>query len=335
MTNKTLIIAEAGVNHNGDINLAKKLVDAAAEAGADIVKFQTFRSKSLVTRFAPKAQYQNTTTDPGQSQFSMLEKLELTSEMHEQLIGHCAKSGIDFLSTAFDIPSLDYLASLGAAKFKIPSGEITNLPYLDHVARFKKPVLLSTGMALLGEIEAAVQVLEAGGLDRSNITILHCNTEYPTPMEDVNLRAMVSIREAFDVSVGYSDHTLGIEVPIAAVTLGAIVIEKHLTMNPLLEGPDHRASLDPISFKAMVQAIRNIEKALGSKIKHPSLSESKNRPIVRKSIVAGQVIEKGEAFTVSNLAVKRPGTGISPMRWNEVIGSLASRRFEPDEEIEL
>jgi len=337
MTSKphTLIIAEVGVNHNGDMGLAKRLIDVAADAGADMVKFQTFSAERLATQSAPKADYQNQTTDQAESQFVMLNQLELSPEMHERLIAHCHQRNIVFFSTGFDIQSLDYLASLGAECFKIPSGEITNLPYLSHVGGFGKPVILSTGMASLGEIEAALEVLEVAGLPRNQITVLHCNTEYPTPMQDVNLRAMCSIRDAFGVCVGYSDHTSGIEVPIAAVALGATVIEKHLTLDRNLPGPDHKASLEPDEFTAMVHAIRNIEQVMGDGIKRPSPSETKNKPIARKSLVAAKPICVGEQFTAENVTAKRPGTGISPMRWNEVLGRVAARDFEADEFISL
>jgi len=335
MSRKTLIIAEAGVNHNGDLELAKQIVKAAANAGADLVKFQTFTAERLAIDSAPKADYQNQTTDQKQSQFAMLRQLELTAEMHEQLIVYCSKQGIGFFSTGFDLQSVDYLASLGADRFKIPSGEITNLPYLRHVGAFGKPLILSTGMATLGEIEAALDACEIAGTPRSRVTVLHCNTEYPTPMQDVNLRAMCSIRDAFGVAVGYSDHTLGIEVPIAAVALGATVIEKHLTLDRNLAGPDHKASLEPDEFAAMVRAIRNIEQAMGDGIKRPSPSESKNKSIARKSLVAARSIKAGERFTPENLTAKRPGTGVSPMRWDEVMGRTATRNYGADEMIEL
>ena len=335
MHNRTLIIAEAGVNHNGDLILAKGLVDAAAEAGADLVKFQTFSAERIAINNAPKADYQTKTTDNTQSQLAMLRQLELTHEMHLELIDHCHKRGIGFFSTGFDIPSLDYLASLGADCFKIPSGEITNLPYLRHLGAFGKPVILSTGMATLGEIEEAIEALELAGTSRTIITVLHCNSEYPTPMQDVNLEAMRNIGTALAVKVGYSDHTIGIEVPIAAVALGATVIEKHLTLNRDFPGPDHKASLEPNEFAAMVRAIRNIEQALGDGIKRPSKSEAKNLPIARKSIVAAKSIEAGEPFTMENITTKRPGTGISPMQWDEVIGRIADRNYRMDEMIEL
>lgn len=332
---KVLVIAEAGVNHNGSLETAKQLVDAAAEAGADLVKFQTFSADRLVTTSARKAEYQNQTTDESESQYAMISKLELSREMHEDIIANCKKCKIEFFSTGFDTQSIDMLADLGLEQFKIPSGEITNLPYLRHVGNYGKQVIISTGMANLGEIESALVVLEMSGTPRSQITVLHCNTEYPTPMEDVNLRAMLAIRDAFGVKIGYSDHTLGTEVSVAAVAMGATVIEKHFTLDRNLTGPDHKASLEPEELKAMVQAIRNIEKALGNGIKRPSPSETKNKAIVRKSLVAANVIRSGERFTKANLAVKRPGTGISPMRWDEFLGRTATRDFAPDELIEL
>lgn len=337
MTGKshTLIIAEAGVNHNGDMELAKRLIDFAADAGADLVKFQTFSAERLATQTAPKADYQNQTTNHAESQFTMLKHLELSMEIHEVLIAYCQQRNIGFFSTGFDIQSLDYLASVGAKLYKIPSGEITNLPYLRHVGGFGSPVILSTGMATLGEIEAALEALEAAGTPRPAITVLHCSSEYPTPMQDVNLRAMCSIRDAFGVAVGYSDHTLGIEVSIAAVALGATVIEKHLTLDRNLAGPDHRASLEPEEFAEMVCAIRNIEQAMGDGIKRPSPSEAKNKSIARKSLVAAEPIRAGEQFTAQNVTAKRPGTGISPMRWDEVMGKTAGRDFAPDELINL
>lgn len=332
---KTLIIAEAGVNHNGEMNMARRLIDVAAEAGADLVKFQTFKADRLVAANAPKADYQTRTTDAGETQHAMIRKLELDREMHESLIEHCRKRGIGFFSTGFDAESVDMLADLGLDRFKIPSGELTNLPYLRHVGRYGKQVILSTGMASLEEVGAAISVLEQAGTARERITVLHCNTEYPSPMADVNLRAMLAIRDAFNVAVGYSDHTLGIEVPIAAVALGATVIEKHFTLDRNLPGPDHKASLEPDELKAMVRAIRNIELAMGDGVKRPTPSESKNIPIARKSIVAACAIRAGDLFSEHNLAVKRPGIGISPMRWDEMLGQLARRDFAPDELIEL
>ncbi len=332
---KTLIIAEAGVNHNGDLALARALIDAAADAGADLVKFQTFNADRLATASAGKANYQAANTDADESQHTMLRNLELTRDMHVALIAHCKSRGIGFFSTGFDTQSIDMLAELGLDRFKVPSGEITNMPYLRHVGRCGKPVILSTGMATIDEIEAALRLLEQAGTPRDRITVLHCNTEYPTPMSDVNLRAMLAIGERFGVAVGYSDHTLGIEVPIAAVALGATIIEKHITLDRTLPGPDHKASLEPAELKAMVAAIRNIESALGDGIKRPSASERKNIPVARKSLVAACAIRAGDKFSKSNLAVKRPGTGLSPMCWDEVVGRTAMRDFAPDELIEL
>jgi N,N'-diacetyllegionaminate synthase len=335
MSKRTIIIAEAGVNHNGDLSMARKLIDVAAAAGADLVKFQTFSANRLVTRTAAKADYQNLTTDSKESQHDMLRRLELTVEIHEELIAHCAARGIGFFSTGFDIESVDLLLGLGQDRFKIPSGEITNLPYLRHIGRTGKPVILSTGMAEMDEIKAAIDALEEAGISRASVTVLHCTTAYPTPMAEVNLRAMLSIQKAFDVEVGYSDHTLGIEVAIAAVALGASVIEKHFTLDRNLPGPDHKASLEPEELKAMVAAIRNIEIALGDGIKRLTASEAGNRPVVRKSLVASRGIKKGEVFSVENIVAKRPGTGISPMRWDVVIDRLAPRDFSQDELIEL
>ena len=332
---KVLIIAEAGVNHNGDIGLAKKLIDVAAEAGADLVKFQTFNANRLVTHAAKKADYQTKNTDGNESQQEMLRRLELTPAMHNDLIAHCALRNIGFLSTGFDIESVDLLLSLGQHLFKIPSGEITNLPYLRHIGRLGKPVILSTGMATLGDIEAAIEVLEQAGTPRSRMTILHCTTEYPAPMTEVNLRAMQTINNAFGIAVGYSDHTQGIEVAIAAVALGATVIEKHFTLDRNLPGPDHNASLEPAELKAMVSAIGNVEAALGDGIKHLTPSEVRNKPVARKSLVASRVIKAGEAFSEQNVTTKRPGNGISPMRWYEIIGRYATRDFTADELIEL
>ena len=329
--NKTFIIAEAGVNHNGDIVIAKKLVDAAQKAGVDAIKFQTFKAENMVSRYAQKAEYQKKRTLKNESQFEMIKKLELGREEHKELINYCNEKGILFLSSAFDLASIDLLNELGLGIFKIPSGEITNLPYLRKLGALQKRLILSTGMSDLGEIEDALDVLTESGTPLENITVLHCNTEYPTPFEDVNLRAMLTIGHAFGVAVGYSDHTPGIEVPIAAVALGATIIEKHFTLDRNLPGPDHKASLEPDELKAMVQTIRNIEKALGDGIKRPSPSELKNKPIARKSIVAARTIRKGEAFTVENLTIKRPGTGINPMRWDDILKMKASRAFYEDE----
>jgi N,N'-diacetyllegionaminate synthase len=334
MTQRTLIIAEAGVNHNGDMELAKQLIDVAAEAGADFVKFQTFNANRQVTHTAKKADYQTKNTDGNESQHEMLRRLELTPAMHNELIAHCALRNIVFLSTGFDIESVDLLVSLGQNLFKIPSGEITNLPYMRHIGQLGKPVILSTGMATLGDIEAAIEVLEQAGTSRANLTLLHCTTEYPTPMAEVNLRAMQSIHRAFGVAVGYSDHTQGIEVAIAAVALGATVIEKHFTLDRNSPGPDHKASLEPAELKAMVTAIRNIEIALGDGIKRLTPSEAKNKPVARKSLVASKAIKAGELFSVQNVTAKRPGTGISPMRWDEVMRRRARRDFTVDELIE-
>ena len=332
----TLIIAEAGVNHNGSLETAKQLIEVAARAGADLVKFQTFSANRLVTASARKADYQLETTSNSESQHEMIRKLELSREMHEELIGHCQQCGIGFFSTGFDPESVDLLAELGLDSFKIPSGEITNLPYLRYIGRFGKQIILSTGMAKLGEIEDALVVLESSGTSIEKITVLHCNTEYPTPMSDVNLKAMLSIRDAFGVQVGYSDHTLGIEVPIAAVALGATVIEKHFTLDRNLLGPDHSASLEPDELQAMVKAIRNIELVLsGDGIKRPSPSETKNLVNVRKSIVAKKVIRKGDIYSDHNLCVKRPGMGISPMEWDHVVGRIAQKDFKVDDLIKI
>ena len=335
MKKQTLIIAEAGVNHNGDLGLAKKLIDVAAEAGADLVKFQTFNANRQVTRTAKKADYQKQTTDAKESQHEMLSRLVLTEAMHLELIQHCVARNIGFLSTGFDIESVDLLLSLGQQQFKIPSGEITNLPYLRHIGQLQKSVILSTGMSTLGEIEEAVLALEKAGTSRENMTVLHCTTEYPTAMSEVNLRAMQSIHKAFGLAVGYSDHTPGIEVAIAAVAMGARVIEKHFTLDRNLSGPDHKASLEPKELKAMITAIRNIEIALGDGIKRITPSEAKNKPVVRKSLVANKPIKAGEKFSKINVATKRPGTGITPMRWDEIIGRKAPRDFDLDEQIEL
>ncbi len=334
MQNKTLIIAEAGVNHNGDMDIACKLIDAASLAGADIVKFQTFSAERLVTREAQKAAYQKITTSADESQFSMLKALELSHEQHLFLKNYCDKRQIEFFSTAFDLEGLDYLMSLGFNKIKIPSGEITNLPYLRKVGSFGKQVILSTGMSNLEEIESALLELESAGTSRQMVTVLHCNTEYPSPFEDVNLLAMNSIKNAFGVKVGYSDHTKGIEVAIAAVALGASVIEKHITLNRNMLGPDHLASIEPNELQQMVSSIRNIEMALGNSVKKPSPSELKNILIARKSIVASRFIAQGEILDEKNLTVKRPGTGISPMQWDKVLGKRASRAYEIDDLID-
>lgn len=332
-----LIIAEAGVNHNGSFELAKQLVDAADSAGADFIKFQTFKANKIVSKSAKKADYQERNTSDGDdSQYNMLKKLEMPDDWHIKLIEYAEKQGIKFLSTGFDEESVDFLDKLGSPLFKIPSGEITNKPYLKHIAQKRKPVILSTGMANMDEIKAAVDVLLKNGVAKSMITVLHCNTEYPTPMEDVNLKAMLSIQDELGVKVGYSDHTQGIEVPIAATALGATVIEKHFTLDRNLPGPDHKASLEPNELKAMVSAIRNVELAIsGNGKKEPSKSESKNMEVARKSIVAAQPIRKGEEFTEKNLTVKRPGNGISPMLWDDVVGKKAAKNFDADDLIEL
>ncbi len=336
MRKHVLIIAEAGVNHNGSIKMAKQLIDVATEAGADIVKFQTFKAGKLVSKAARQAEYQKANLkNMDDSQYNMLKKLELDEAMHIELIDYCQQKGITFLSTGFDEESVDMLDRLGVPFYKIPSGEITNKPYLQHIARKLKPVVISTGMADLNEIKEALDVLTGEGLDLSMITVLHCNTEYPTPMEDVNLKAMLTIKETFKVKVGYSDHTKGIEVAIAAVAMGAEVIEKHFTLDRNLPGPDHKASLEPDELKAMVSAIRNIELALGDGVKKASKSEIKNITIVRKSIVAIKEIKKGEIFSTQNIAAKRPGNGISPMRWDEIIGEKAIKEFKPDDLIEI
>ncbi|EIW9954265.1 N-acetylneuraminate synthase [Campylobacter upsaliensis] len=326
---KVLIIAEAGVNHNGDINLAKKLIEQAAKAGADVVKFQTFKATSCVSVSAKKAKYQLETTAKEESQLEMIQKLELSYEAHFELIEHCKKHGIAFLSTPFDLESVEFLRGLDLPYFKIPSGEITNLPYLKAVAKCKKKVLLSTGMANLGEIEAALTILRKNGT--RNITLLHCNTEYPTPFEDVNLNALKTLKEAFKLEVGYSDHTEGIVASLGAVALGAVVIEKHFTLDKTMEGPDHRASLEFEELRALCKGIRELEKALGSGIKKASKSEAKNKIIARKSLVAKREIQKGEKFSIENLTTKRPGSGISAMRYEEYLGKRALKTYKKDE----
>lgn len=335
MKNKTFIIAEAGVNHNGSIEIAKKMIEVAKECGADAIKFQTFKAEKVISKYAPKAEYQKQTTGEIDSQLEMVKKLELSFDDFIVLKEYCDKLNIMFLSTPFDFESIDFLDDLGLEIFKIPSGEITNLPYLEKIGKLGKKIILSTGMADLGEIEDALYILTSCGTKKEEITVLHCNTEYPTSYEDVNLLAMLTIKEAFKVKVGYSDHTLGIEVPIAAVALGASVIEKHFTLDKNMEGPDHKASLEPHELKAMIDAIRNIEKSLGDGIKKPSKSELKNKDIARKSIVAKREIKKGEIFTEDNITVKRPGNGISPMRWYEVLGKVALKDYKEDELIEL
>ena len=330
MSKKVYIIAEAGVNHNGDIELAKKMIEVAAFSGVDAVKFQTFKTENLVTQNAIKAEYQKRTTSSAESQFQMLKKLELDVESHRVLIDYCKKFNVEFLSSPFDLESIDFLDTLDLKLFKIPSGEINNVPFLRKIARHNKKVVLSTGMSNLAEIEFALDVLLTNGTLKENITLLHCNTEYPTPYEDVNLNAMLTLRHAFQVETGYSDHTSGIEVSLAAVALGATIIEKHFTLDKNLEGPDHKASLDPSELKTMVLSIRNIEEAMGSGIKKPSKSELQNKNIARKSIVAASNIKKGEVFSDENLTVKRPGTGISPVLWDEIIGKCSNMDYSKD-----
>lgn len=332
---KVIIIAEAGVNHNGSYELAIKMVDEAKRAGADYVKFQTAKPELVISTFAPKAEYQKETTGAAESQLEMCKAIHLPLTDYKPLKEYCDKVGIGFMSTPFDLISIDVLEPLDMDYYKIPSGEITNLPYLRKIASKHRPVILSTGMCEVEEVEAALQVLEQGGVKRSDIIVLHCNTEYPTPMADVNLRAMDDLRRSLGVEVGYSDHTKGIEVPIAAVALGATVIEKHFTLDKTMEGPDHKASLEPDELKAMVDAIRNIEQALGDGHKHVSPSERKNMDIARKSIVAARDIRKGEVLTEENITTKRPGNGISPMRWDSVIDTTAIRDFGYDELIEI
>lgn len=328
---KVFIIAEAGVNHNGEIELAKKMIKKAAEAGADCIKFQTFNSDSLVCKNAPKATYQRKRTLENESQYQMLKKLELTHEMHEELWECCKNNKILFLSTPFDPESLEYLNNMDIPIIKIPSGEITNFPLLQKIGKTEKPVILSTGMSTIEEIEQAVEVLQNNGA--KEISLLHCNTQYPTPFEDVNLKAMVTLKEKFNLKTGYSDHTPGIEVAIAAVAMGAEIIEKHFTLDKNMIGPDHFMSLEPEELKTMVSYIRNIEKSIGDGIKRVSLSEEINRNIVRKSIVAKCKIKKGDYFSKENLTTKRPGNGISPMEWEKILGTRAERDYKEDEQI--
>ena len=330
---KCIVIAEAGVNHNGSLDLALRLVDAAVAAGADVVKFQTFRASCLASRNAPKALYQQVTTDAGVSQFEMLRKLELSEANQKKLMSYCQQQGIAFLSTPFDFPSIDFLASLGMSVFKIPSGEITNLPYLRKVGSLEKDIILSTGMSTIGEVADAMRILEAAGTPRARITLLHCTTQYPAPLDSVNLRAMLTLHKAFPgiAGVGYSDHTQGIEIPLAAVAMGATVVEKHFTLDRNMEGPDHKASLEPDALRAMVAGIRKVESALGNGIKTPAQAELPNMVVARKSIVAARPIRKGEQLNAENMAVKRPGNGISPMRWDEFVGKIATRDYVEDE----
>lgn len=334
---KTIIIAEAGVNHNGDISLAKQLIDVAVIAGVDYIKFQTFKSEKLVSKKAKKADYQiANTNNREESQLEMLKKLELSENDHHLLIEYCREKDISFFSTAFDLDSLQYLANIGLKLVKIPSGELTNLPYLRKAAKLFDKIIISTGMATLSEIGDAIQVFTNEGIVLKDIIVLHCTTEYPTPMQEVNLKAMQTIANKFKVAVGYSDHTEGIEIPIAAVALGAEVIEKHFTLDKGMDGPDHKASMNPSELLAMVKAIRNIEKAIsGNGVKQPSPSEQKNIAIARKSIVASQIIKKGSLFTEKNLTTKRPGSGVSPMLWDKIIGTEAKKDFQEDDLIEL
>ena len=329
----TFIIAEVGVNHNGSVDIAKKMIDTAKACGVDAVKFQTFVSENLVSRFAEKAEYQKETTGKDESQLAMIKKLELSYDDFRDLKSYAESMGLEFMSTPFDHESIDFLAELGMDIFKIPSGEITNLPYLMRIAKLKRRVILSTGMSTLQEIKEAIAILKKYGTD--DITLLHCNTAYPTPYGDVNLNAMKTLRDSFGLPVGYSDHTKGIEVPIAAAALGAVVIEKHFTLDRNMEGPDHKASLEPDELKQMVTSIRNIEDALGSYEKRLTESEAVNRDVVRKSIVAKCNIKKGDIFSEANITVKRPGTGISPMEWFTVLGQKAPKNFQEDELIKL
>jgi len=332
---KVFIIAEAGVNHKGDVDLAKKMVEIAKKAGADAVKFQTFKTEKLVSRYANKAEYQKASTNSKESQYEMIKNLELNTAAHIELIECAKKQKIMFLSTAFDLDSIDLLNGLGLEIFKIPSGDINNLPYLRKIGSLHKKIILSTGMSTLVEVETALKVLTGAGTQKKDIIILQCNTEYPTPVEDVNLRAMCTMKEKFGVEVGYSDHTLGIEVSLAAVAMGASVIEKHFTLDKNMEGPDHKASLDPTELEIMVKNIRKIEQALGDGIKVPSKSETKNIEIARKSIIAIKEIKKDEVFSSDNIGIKRPGNGISPMKWDLVLGKVAKKSFKEDELIEI
>lgn len=331
MMKKTLIIAEAGCNHNGNLDLACQLIDVAVEAKADIVKFQTFSVDSIVTKNAKKAEYAKKSTDINETQYEMNKKLEIDEKKHVYLIEYSKQKGIEFLSSPFDHDSINLLNELGLQRLKIPSGEITNMPYLKHIGSLGKTLIMSTGMSNFKEVDTALKILELSGTNKNDITVLHCNTEYPTPMDDVNLKAMITMRDKLKVSVGYSDHTLGIEVPIAAVTLGATVIEKHFTIDRKSTGPDHLSSLEPVELKNMVTAIRNIEKAMGDGVKKPSQSELKNILVARKSIVAKIPIIKGEKFTEENITTKRPGTGLSPMMWDNIISSIAKQDYKIDD----
>lgn len=331
---KVFIIAEAGVNHNGKLDLAKKMVDVAYYCGADAIKFQTFKSENVISKFAPKAEYQKATGNIDESYLEMAKRLELDIKEHKDLIKCCNKKGIMFLSTPFDSESVDMLNKLGMDIFKISSGEITSLPFLRKIGSLRKKIIMSTGMADLEEVRQALNILIEAGTLKENITLLHCVTEYPAPFEDVNLLSMLTIKDNLKINVGYSDHTTGIEVPIAAVALGAKVIEKHFTLDKNMEGPDHKASLEPAELKAMIMAIRNIEKAMGDGIKRISASEIKNKPVARRSIVAARDIKKGERFSEENITVKRPGLGMSPMLWDKIIGKTANRDYNRDNFIE-
>jgi N,N'-diacetyllegionaminate synthase len=332
-SNHVFVIAEAGVNHNGDIEIAKKMIAIAKSCGVDAIKFQTFKSEKLVSKFANKADYQISNTKNNDSQLEMVKKLELSYSEFYNLKKYCDELDIIFMSTPFDFESINFLNELEMDTYKIPSGEITNLPYLRKIAKLNKSIIMSTGMSTLDEIEQAITILKDNGTE--DITLLHCTTEYPAPIDEINLKAMCSLKEKFELNIGYSDHTTGIEVPIAAVAMGAKVIEKHFTLDKTMEGPDHKASLEPDELSAMVKAIRKIELALGDGVKKPSKSEVKNINIARKSIVANCPIKKGEAFTENNITVKRPGNGISPMKWDIVLGQLAKRDFVEDELIEI
>ena len=331
----TLIIAEAGVNHNGSLETAYKLIDVAVDAGVDVVKFQSGKAEKVISKYAQKAEYQKNLTGTDESQLEMCQKFYLDYQAHLKLIKYCNQKKVRFLSSPFDIDSIGMLNQLGLDILKIPSGEITNLPYLEKIGALNKSIIMSTGMAELGEVKEALEILVNAGTNKKKVTILHCNTEYPTPYEDVNLNAMLTIRDKLGVKVGYSDHTLGIEVPTAAVVLGAEVIEKHFTLSKEMLGPDHKASLDPAELKSMVCSIRNVEKILGNGIKCTSPSEQKNKTVARKSIVAFRPIKKGEVLCENNITTKRPGLGISPMKWNDVIGVIAKRDFFTDELIDL
>ncbi len=331
----TFIIGEAGVNHNGSIDRALEMVKTAAHAGADAVKFQTFIAEEEISKSAPKAEYQLISTEIHESQLEMVKKLEINKEDHIALIESCREHNIDFMSSPFDFKSIHLLQKLNVNCIKIPSGEITNLPYLKQIGRLGKQIIMSTGMCTMEEVRVALNILLDAGTEKNQVTIMHCNTEYPTPMEDVNLKAMLTIRDELGVKVGYSDHTLGIEVSIAAVAMGATVIEKHFTLDRNLPGPDHAASLEPNELKALVAAIRNIDKAIGDGEKKPSLSETKNISVARKSIVAMTPIKKGELFTEENLTVKRPGTGISPMEWDNIMGKSSNDNYKVDDLIKL